>query len=222
MDNLFNFFLILHILAGSVGLLFGTINIIRKKGDQKHKWMGKIFLYGMLTVGLSAFVLSIIHPNYFLFIVGVFTFYLAATGNRYLSLKELNTTQKPKIVDWVLTISMLIFGVVFAIFGIYHLTRSNTFGIVFIVFGFLGLSMVRRDIKNYQGKIEITNYWLTAHLQRMIGAYISALTAFLVVNGKYFNGLVPGFILWLLPTVVLVPLIFKWTRKYKVEKKNKV
>jgi uncharacterized membrane protein len=220
MDNLFRFFLIIHILAGTIGLLSGTINIIRKKGDKKHKLIGKIFLYGMLTVGLSAFVLSIMHKNYFLFIVGVFTFYMAATGDRYLSLKQLRTTQKPKLIDWVLTIFMLLFGVAFIGFGIYHLAKSENFGIVFIVFGFLGLRMVGKDIKNYKGKAEISNYWLIAHLQRMIGAYIAALTAFLVVNGKYLDGFVPNYVIWLLPTAILLPLIIKWTKKYQITKKN--
>ncbi|MFA7273863.1 MAG: hypothetical protein WC044_08340 [Crocinitomicaceae bacterium] len=219
MDNLFHFFLIVHIFAGAIGLFFGTINILRKKGDPTHQWMGKLFLYGMLTVGVSAFVLSILHPNYFLFIVGVFTFYMAATGNRYLSLKELNTTQKPKWVDWVLSIFMLLFGFTFVLFGSYHLTKSNPFGLVFIVFGLIGLRMVQRDLKNYRGKIEITNYWLIAHLQRMIGAYIAAITAFLVVNSQYFP--LPGFVLWLLPTGILVPLIVVWTKKYTVLLKTK-
>jgi uncharacterized membrane protein len=220
MDILFRFFLVIHIIAGTIGLLSGTINIIRKKGDKKHKLVGKFFLYGMLTVGLSAFVLSLMHKNYFLFIVGVFTFYMAATGDRYLSLKELRTTQKPKLIDWLLTVFMLLFGLAFIGFGIYHLSNSENFGIVFIVFGFIGLRMVGRDIKNYKGKTEIINYWLIAHLQRMIGAYIAAITAFLVVNGKYLDGLVPNYVIWLLPTVILVPLIIKWTKKYQVTKKN--
>lgn len=220
MDNLFSFFLIIHIVAGTFGLLSGTINIIRKKGDKLHKLIGKLFLYSMLTVGLSAFMLSVMHPNYFLFIVGVFTFYLAATGNRYLSLKGLGSTQKPKLIDWILTLSMLIFGFAFVLFGIYHLIRSNTLGIVFVFFGLIGLNMVRRDIKNYQGKIKIPNFWLMAHLQRMMGAYIAALTAFLVVNGNYINLPLPGFLMWLLPSIILVPLIFRWSKKYNQKTKK--
>lgn len=215
MDTSFKIFLVIHIIAGTIGLLSGTINIIAKKGDKRHRLVGKFFLYSMLTVGVSAFVLSTLHKNYFLFIVGVFTFYMAATGDRYLSLKGLNSGQKSKLIDWLLTIFMLLFGLAFIVFGIYHLTRSNTFGIVFIVFGFIGLRMVASDIKNYNGKSESANYWLTAHLQRMIGAYIAALTAFLVVNSKYFEGLIPGYVIWLLPTVIFVPLIVKWSREYE-------
>ena len=89
MEMLFKVLLMLHIIGGGVGLLSGTINIIRKKGDKKHKLTGKFFMYGMLLSGLSALVLSVMHPNYFLFIVGVFTLYMVGTGERYLFLKQL-------------------------------------------------------------------------------------------------------------------------------------
>lgn len=219
MDITFRVFLVVHIISGTIGLLAGTINILRRKGDKKHKLVGKFFLYSMLSVGCSAFVLSVLHPNYFLFIVGVFTIYMAATGDRYLLLKKLNTSQKPKIIDWMLTSFMSVFGIAFIGFGIYNLVKGNSFGVVFIVFGLIGLKFVSTDIKNFGGKSTISNFWLTAHLQRMIGAYIAALTAFLVVNGDFMQGILPGYVMWLLPTVVVVPFIFKWTRKFQVMKK---
>ena len=37
MDTLFKIFLIIHIIGGSVGLITGTINIIRKKADKNHR-----------------------------------------------------------------------------------------------------------------------------------------------------------------------------------------
>jgi hypothetical protein len=48
----------------------------------------------------------------------------------------------------------------------------------------------------------------------MIGAYIASITAFLVVNIDF----VPGAILWLLPTFLMVPLIIVWSNKYKILK----
>jgi hypothetical protein len=83
---------------------------------------------------------------------------------------------------------------------------------VFIVFGLIGLRMVRADFKNFRGNSNVANVWLIAHIQRMIGTYVAALTAFLVVN----NNVIPAYIAWLLPTVVMLPLIVRWVRKYKV------
>ena len=171
----------------------------------------------MLTTGLSALVLSILHPSHFLFIVGVFTIYLVATGNRYIYLKLLGFNQRPAILDWTITLAMLVVGIIFIGLGLKQLISQNTFGIVFIVFGGLGLFFVKTDWANYRGKLQAKNYWLLAHLQRMTGGYIAALTAFLVVNAKYFPQELPGIIFWLLPTVILTPMIIRWSNKYRIE-----
>lgn len=213
MDILFETILVLHIVAGTLGLSSGTVNIIKKKGGNVHRIVGDIFLYSMLTVSVSAFALSIIHPNYFLFIVGVFTLYLVGSGTRYLHLKQLGNKQKAHFIDWTLTYFMLAFGLAFVVLGIYHLVGKNIFGIVFIALGGVGLRMVKADFTNFRGKSKIKNVWLTAHIQRIMGAYTSAITAFIVVN----NQILPGYIAWLLPGLILTPLIFKWTRKYQVK-----
>jgi uncharacterized membrane protein len=211
-ELIFKVLLAIHIVAGSIGLLTGTINIIRKKGDVPHKNLGKFFLYGMIINGFAGMIMSLIHINYFLFIIGVFSVYMVATGQRYFSLKGLGKEQKPKMIDWILTYSMLIFALIFISFGIYSIVDGNNFGSVLIVFGIISILMVKKDIANYQGKINAKNFWLLLHLQRMTGAYIAATTAFLVVN----NTLLPGIVAWLLPTVIITPLIFKWSYKYKI------
>lgn len=214
MDILFKTLLTLHIIAGTIGLTTGTINIIGKKGGKIHRLVGRFFLYSMLLVSGTAFALSVLHPNYFLFIVGVFTLYMVCSGKRYLYLKNLSKGQQPKLIDWLLTGFMLLFGILFLVFGAYHLTNKNSFGIVFLVFGAIGLRFVRADFRNFRGKTNVENVWLVAHIQRIIGAYIATLTAFLVVNNK----IMPSYIAWLLPAVILFPLIVVWVRKYKVKR----
>lgn len=217
MELVFTFFLVLHVLGGSIGLLSGTLNILRKKGEQKHQRTGRLFVYSMLTAGFSSFILSLIHPNYFLFMVGVFTVYLVGTGNRYIYLKLLGSKQRPGLVDKAITYGMLVAGVLFVVFGIKNLFNGNTFGIVFIAFGSLGLRFVKTDLANYKGEHSAKNYWLLAHLQRMIAAYISALTAFLVVNAQYLLPTFPSVVVWLIPTVLFTPLILFWSKKYIVQ-----
>ncbi len=217
MDILFKSFLTLHIIGGSVGLFTGTINLVRNKGGKKHKLIGKVFVYSMLTAGISSLLLSIFHPNYFLFMVGAFTIYLVGTGNRYIYLKMLGSDQRPTVLDWAITVGMLLAALLFIGLGVKHLLAHNNFGIVFIVFGVLGLRLVNTDFGNYRGKLKAKNYWLLVHLQRMTGAYIAAITAFLVVNAKYSPVALPSAMVWLLPTIILIPLIIVWTKKYKVQ-----
>ena len=217
MELLFRILLVLHITGGSLGLLTGTVSLIRKKGDRPHRITGKVFAYSMLVAGISSLGLASIHPNYFLFIVGVFTIYLVATGYRYLNLKSIGNNQKPKVIDWAITVGMLVAGVAFIGFGIRLLLGGTNFGIVLITFGTLGLRLVRTDFSNYKGKAITKNYWMLAHLQRMTGAYIAAATAFFVVNAKYSPLELHTILIWLLPTIVLTPFIIAWSRKYKAK-----
>jgi hypothetical protein len=154
-----------------------------------------------------------LHPNYFLFIISVFTAYMLLTGKRYLTHKTLNTVG---IYDWALTIIMALFGSAFIVFGSINLFNGSTFGVVFLVFGVISLLFVRQDWINFKGKSTIRNFFLTTHIQRMMGSYIASVTAFLVVN----NEILPPVFVWLLPTVVIAPLITIWTRRYMVQKVN--
>ncbi len=217
MDVKFKIFLLLHILGGSVGLLTGILNIIQKKGDKKHRLIGKIFYFSMLTAGFSSLILAYLHPNYFLFMVGVFTLYMVGSGDRYLKHRNTNNNEI-QILDWAISILMLLAGLFFIGMGAFNLFKSNFFGLVFIVFGGLGLFFVNQDFKNFRGKSSIQNYWLIGHLQRMTGGFIAAFTAFLVVNSENLPNQIPGFVYWLLPTFLLAPLISKWSRKFKIKK----
>ncbi len=220
-DTIFAILLIIHVTGGTIGLLTGSINLIRRKGDKLHKTVGKIFTYSMLITGFCSLALSVIHPGFFLFIVGTFTIYLVGTGSRYIYLKLLGENQKPTLIDWTLTIAMLMTGSVFLILGLKQIYQAHYFGIVLVVFGIFSLRLVQWDFINYSGKAKAKNYWLLAHLQRMTGGYIAAFTAFLVVNSNNLPIALPAFVIWLAPTAVLTPLIVMWSRKYEVKKKEK-
>lgn len=166
--------------------------------------------------GFSSLVLSCLHPNYFLFMVGLFTLYMVSSGKRYLKHKKIET-QRIENVDWAISIIMLIGGLLFVGLGIWFILKANLFGLVFVVFGSFGLLFVWQDFLYFNKKSSIKNYWLIGHLQRMTGAFIASITAFLVVNAKYFPDIIPGFVYWLLPTIIFTPLIVKWSKKYNVK-----
>ena len=208
--TLFEFLLTIHVILGGTGLLLGAFVMFLKKGDKRHKLLGNVFFYSMLGTGIFAIALSYLHPSRFLFITAVFTIYMVMTGKRYLKKKKVSDVT---IFDWLLTVIMFVFGIAFIGLGTSGMVESDYFGIVLIVFGGLSLLFVYQDYRNFRGQSSIKNYWLTTHFQRMIGSFIAALTAFVVVN----NAFLPDIVVWLLPTAILVPFIIVWGRKYKIK-----
>ncbi len=170
----------------------------------------------MLGAGICSLILASMHTNNFLFAVGVFTIYMTGTSWRYLYLKKILEGQKPQLVDWLLMAFMILGSIWFIKIGIEAIISKNWFGLVILLFAWRSLTFAKSDYDTYKAKITVKNYWLVHHLQRMVGAYIASFTAFVVVNAP--QGL--SFIPWILPAAILVPIIVKWTRKYRVQFKN--
>ncbi|MEJ7684883.1 MAG: hypothetical protein WKG06_44955 [Segetibacter sp.] len=159
--NIFKPLLIVHIIGGGLSLVLGAYILLVRKGGKKHRLVGNMYFISMLTASLVALPMSYIHPNYFLFIIGVFTSYMLISGKRYQAKKMLEDVTT---VDWLLTIVMLIFGLLFIGFGSFNIYKGAYFGIVFLVFGSISLLFVYQDKINFTGKSAIKNYGLTTHL----------------------------------------------------------
>jgi uncharacterized membrane protein len=212
-ENLFKVLLPLHIGFGILGLLLGSLVLVLKKGDRRHKLMGRLFLVSMgLSAGVS-FALSAIHPNTFLFLVGLWTIFLVGTGYAYIRLAASAGDDFPRMIIRMLALVMLLAGVVFVSWGFSLITRGGTFGMVLIAFGAAGLVFVRQDFLFLRRGAD-RGILIPRHLQRMTGAFIAAFTAFLVVNANGWELPVPGFVWWLLPSAVLTPLIVRWSARW--------
>ncbi len=223
--DIYKTILLVHVILGSIGLLLGIVILAKRKGDKTHKKLGRIFAVAMLSSAFLSFFLSIMHPNIFLFCIGILTVHLVGTGWRYLFLKNLDNGQKPQLVDWFLLGFMIVFTLIFLYLGVNSLMQNNMFGIAPLAFALLGFKNVLNDYKIYFVKITIKNYWLTTHLERMNGAIIASFTAFLVnAVGKYLGQFAWMenfiFVTWILPGIVIIPFIIKWKRKYQVLKPN--
>lgn len=198
MEWLNKILLVFHIVAGNAALISGLIAMISKKGKLIHRKAGIVFFYSMIVVTISSIYLAFVKDIPFLFHIGIFVFYQTYNGWRTLK----NKSQHPSYSDWILQILALVNGIFMVV----------SMHVVLLVFGGISLLLVFNDvslfIKVYRRKPISGMTWLARHIGNMIGAFIGALTAFLVVNFS-FPG--PYWLIWLLPTFILVPLMRYWT-----------
>ena len=148
--------------------------------------------------------MTLLRANLFLLLVAIFSFYQALTGWRIAR----NRTGQPSRLDWVAAGAMTTAGAGMIVFGGRMLLSGETLGIVMLAFGGIGGSFGLYDLRRFRRKPLTGKRRIAAHLSRMLGGTIAAVTAFVVTNFQFS----PAFVLWLAPTIALVPLIVYWNR----------
>ncbi len=201
----------LHIGGGTLALITGLVAMFTAKGGKTHRTFGKIYFWSMTTVFTSAVVLAIGHHRTFLFMVAFFSYFFTVRGYRILYLKGIGTTTKASWLDWLIVVMSACFMIFLIIWGISQLINNEMMGIVGLVFAGIGSTFVINDIRLFRSRPEKMHWWY-GHIGAMGGSYISAVTAFVVVNIS-----IPGFgwVLWVLPSAIGGSLIGRTIRKYK-------
>lgn len=209
MEETIKFFIVIHAGFGAIALVAGFISMIAKKGFQVHKKSGLIFYYAMLISTIIAMVIAFLpnHESPFLFAVGIFSMYFILTGKRALKFKQINPNLQTDI--WI-SIIMILIGILMIFLPVILLKHVN---IILCVFATVGIGFSVRDLNLYKNPEKLKNGWLKLHLVKMIGAYISATTAFVVVN-EFF----PSYYGWFIPGIVGGFIITYWIRKLNRQK----
>lgn len=139
MELLNRIIMIIHIIAGIISLTSGPVAMLNQNGNRVHRISGKAFFYSMTVIFISAIYLSIVHQQLFLFLISIFSYYQIATAYRALYLKKLNRGQKPKSIDWGITVTTTLFHAGLIIWGMKTVfVDGQSFGIVALVFGVVG------------------------------------------------------------------------------------
>lgn len=211
MEIFMKIMLVIHIACGFISLLTGTLIALLKKGDKRHRLLGRFFFYGMIGISITAVTISVYKDHRFLLFIGIFSFYLNYGG--YRAVKE--KTLRPSVADWL----VLILGAVNGFVMIYSLDT------ILMVFGgitfFTAVGQFRANIKVLRGQELHTQEWLKRHIGMMTGAFIATVTAFVVVNVRLGeDSVIPSWVPWLAPSAILGPMIWVWTRKYTGKKKR--
>ncbi|MCS4435688.1 hypothetical protein [Aquiflexum gelatinilyticum] len=171
----------------------------------------------MIGISITAFGIAIPKGNLFLLIVGGFSTYMTLTGYRFLQFRR-NSKLKFGFWDYIF-IGVGFLTVLIPAGYIIQFDWKNIGGIliVFFVFSAILISMLTTDLFHAKKLSTYSKGWfLNRHISRMMGAFIATVTAFLVQNWQTD----PIVIAWLLPTVIFVPLIIYFTKKFKVTSKQ--
>lgn len=193
----------IHVLAGCSGLASGIIVMsMPNKGNKLHKRVGMFYFISMSVSTILSIYLSIAIHSTWLLCIGLFTFHMLMGG-------FLSTVKRMKKFKY-LFIPLSIIGLGAGVYMIYT-------GVIFlIVFGALQLSLVIQDFmmiaKKQPHPIDIHR----AHAGKMAGSFIASSTAFAVnvifTGGEWWQ--------WLLPTIVITPLITFWNIQLKNKKRK--
>ena len=204
MEKTIQILIYIHAAFGGFALLAGLVSIIAKKGKNIHRKSGLIFFYSMMLSGIIAMIVAVLpnHESPFLFAVGIFSLYFVLTGNRALNFKRKNPDLK---FDKLISIIMITTGVLMILLPII-LTKS--INIVLVVYAIVGIIFSVSDLILFRNPERLRKGWLKLHLGKMLGGYISATTAFVVVN-EFF----PSFYGWFIPGIVGGFVIAYWMRK---------
>ena len=200
-----HYLLIIHILAGTLALMAAVSAVVSSKGKKVHIIAGRTYFWGMTIIFLTAIPMSIVSGNVFLFLIAIFSFYLAYAGMRFAR----NRKGTANFFDWVAIGLMVLSGIAMWCLATVYFMNNNTQYITLAVFGFIAISLGCADFRSYSNKSAIGKQRIARHLTNMLAGTIAVITAVLVTN----LNIQPIFILWVLPTILITPLIFWWNRR---------
>ncbi len=197
----------IHIAAGSLALLCALVAISTSKGKTWHIMSGRIYFWSMAVIFLTALPMAIIQETMFLFLVAIFSFYLAFAGMRFAR----NRKAEPAVVDWIAATLMISAGLGMWILSIVYIVRSDSQFITLILFGIISISLGVTDFKTHSNRTARGQERIARHLTNMMAGTIAVITAVLVTN----IDTEPVWIWWILPTFIITPIIILWNIKIR-------
>ncbi|MBL7964388.1 MAG: DUF2306 domain-containing protein [Flavobacteriales bacterium] len=204
----------LHLLAGSLALVAAPLALVVRKGGRWHRRWGRVFVYAMVVVCISAIWMAWHKANYLMILVAVFSLHLCGSGWRALYLKRLHKGQLATWVDWALHGTAGLFNAGLLIWGVSGLLLkhdTSPFYIIFTVFGGIGSWMVVRQAGRFMKRAVDRDQWFFDHITGMLAGYIATVSAFSAVNIEF----MPAALRWLWPTLVGTPAIVLTIRYYR-------
>jgi hypothetical protein len=212
--------LALHIAAGIAGLMSGAAAMIFRKGSDRHRMYGNVFVVSMLTLGLSAAYLAIDNGDFGNLVGGVFTVYMVSTAWTTARRRDGGAT----LLDWTGLVAAVTGGAALLFLSLqgvrtHHVTAPTIAGFFLAAIAFLcaagDMRMIRGGLSGSQR--------IARHLWRMCFAFFVATGSFFLGRIRIFpHAIRELYIPWVLAFLPLMLMIFwllrvRTTRRYKLQ-----
>ena len=154
---------------------------------------------------VTALPLAMLGANVVLLLVAVFSFYLVFAGWRFAR----NASGRPRPVDWTAAVIMALTGLGMWGYGAVLFLRGDSQWVTMAVFGFIAAALSATDLRHHRASPPPAPQRIARHLTNMLAGTIATVTAVVVVNVETD----PPWLAWILPTLVITPLIAWWNRR---------
>ena len=214
--------LVVHICAGSLGLVSGTAAMSFRKGSPRHVLAGRVFVASMLTMGVVAVYLAIVRHQPNNIGGGILTVYLIGTAWLTARRRDGETSR----FDWVVLLIPLALGILTWMSGI-RVVRSGASSLDGVPVGmtfFMGSVMLvaaAGDVRTLVRGGVFGAKRIARHLWRMCFGLFIATGSFFLGQQQVFPAWLRGssvlFIPALLPLILLIFWLFRvrFTNAYK-------
>jgi len=208
MSLLFVLIRTLHITCGMMALFLAPAAMLAVKGGAAHRRWGRLYIWMMGIVAVTAMYMAVYRPVVFLGLVAIFSSYFAFSGYR----KAVRKNRPPEALDWTATGLTMAGSVILIALGLHP--PAGQFlpaPAVSITFGIVGVVVTGIDVLRFLQLSDDEHKWMYLHMAGMLASYIATVSAFSAVNFMF----LPVILRWLWPTIVGVPGIFLWIAQRK-------
>ena len=210
--------LVIHITAGSIALLTAFVALVTAKGGVIHVRAGRVYAIGMSVIFLTAVPLAALGADVFLLLIAFFSFYLVFAGWRFAR----NRSRRAQPVDWIAVAIMGLTGLGMWTYAVVLGLSGSGQWVTMLAFGSIAVALSVADglffIQGRSANRRPAAYRrIQRHLTNMMAGTIATVTAVMVVNVS----LNPVWLPWLLPTIVITPLIVWWNVKTALQARRR-
>jgi hypothetical protein len=211
--------LLLHVCAGTAGLLSGAVTMSLRKGSRQHRIAGNVFFISMLSMAAAGAYMAFMKSQITNIFGGVLTLYLVATA--WVTARRRDGT--PGIFDYAALLIALALGTSIVTFGLEaaNSPSGSKDGIpagMFFMLGSVALLCAAGDIRMLvRGGLSGTSR-IARHLWRMCFAWFIASASLFLARPHLFPVVLRRtnviFLAGILPLILMTFWLFRIQRSY--------